>query len=85
MIEVMTQISKGIENEVVTLDRVHVLVQTVVFDTIDKGNDPKVAEARFQVILDSKEVLAKSGSGCLFHCHLKTYCGSSSETVQSPE
>jgi hypothetical protein len=62
VIEVMTQISKGIENEETTLDRVYVLVQTVVLDTIDKGNDPKVAEARFQVILDSKEESAKSGS-----------------------
>jgi hypothetical protein len=23
--------------------------------------------------------------GCVFYCHLKTYCGSSSETMQSPE
>ena len=22
---------------------------------------------------------------CVFYCHLKTYCGSSSETIQSPE
>jgi len=23
--------------------------------------------------------------GCVFYCHLKTYCGPSSETMQSPE
>jgi hypothetical protein len=24
-------------------------------------------------------------NGCVFYCHLKTYCGPSSETMQSPE
>ena len=30
-------------------------------------------------------LLGELEQSCVFYCHLKTYCGPSSETIQSPE
>jgi hypothetical protein len=36
-------------------------------------------------VKDARCTEGSCGDVCVFYCHLKTYCGPSSETIQSPE